>query len=236
MGVLDGFIAAVNNQNQCEETAEQVSMEDLHDVLASESNEAIESFRQDVPIQGAPCERVPYPTPVQVKQEEDGSTTFTILMNMFDHPKSQIAIMQLLASTSEKDTVIVNISNVGGFIYSVLAIAAMIKACKAKTVSVFSMVDSIEAVILWLSCKERRIAATPCMFLESIKYGNQGSVTDQLADSESTAFMQKDLLSAIVGAGIMTEEEATDFSKHETVFSLFGEPLIERLTNAVNAQ
>ena len=234
MSVLESLISAVDKQKKQENKEAQIGMEDMHEHVDLATDISVESFRQDVPTQGAPCERTPYPTPVQVKQEEDGSTTFTILMNMFDHPKSHIAIMQLLASASEKDTLIFNISNVGGFIYSVLSIAAMIKACKAKTVATFSMVDSIEAVILWLACKERRIAATPCMFIESIKYGNQASVTDQLADSESTAFMQKDLLDSIVAAGIMTEEEATAFSKHETVFSLFGEPLIERLSKATN--
>ena len=236
MSVLESLVSAVDRQKEQEHKEAQIGMEDIHEHVDLATDISVESFHQDVPTQGAPCEKVPYPTPVQVKQEEDGSTTFTVLMNMFDHPKSHIAIMQLLASASEKDTIIINISNVGGFIYSVLSIAAMIKACKAKTVSVFSMVDSIEAVVLWLACKERRIAATPCMFLESIKYGNQGSVTDQLADSESTAFMQKDLLSGIVEAGIMTEEEAADFSKHETVFSLFGEPLIERLSAAANSK
>ena len=233
MGVMSGLIDAVKQHEEDKAVDEHIGMENMHDDVIPTSSPSTESFRQDVPTQGAPCERVPYPVPVQVKQEEDGTTTFTILMNMFDHPKSHIAIMQLLASASEEDTIIVNISNVGGFIYSVLSVAAMLKACKAKTVSVFSMVDSIEAVVLWLACKERRVAATPCMFIESIKYGNQGSVTDQLADSESTAFMQKDLLTGIVEAGIMTEEEATDFSKHETVFSLFGEPLLERLMKHV---
>ena len=233
MSVLGNLCEAVEEQDRlASQHEEQVALENMHGGIPSDSTVATESFRQDTPVQGVPQDKIQYPIPVQVKQEEDGSTTFTILMNLFDNPKSQIAIMQLLASASEKDTIVINISNVGGFIYSSLAVAAMIKACKAKTVAVFSMVDSIEAVIIWLACKERRVAATPCMFLESIKYGNQGSVTDQLADSESTAFMQKDLLDSIVAAGIMTEEEAADFSKHETVFSLFGEPLIERLTKA----
>lgn len=236
MSVLGNLCDTVKEQQEAMKQSEgQISLENMHDTVPDTSAPAIESFRQDVPTQGAPQDKINYPVPVQVKQEEDGSTTFTILLNQFDHAKSQIAILQLLASASEKDTIVVNISNVGGFIYSTLAVAAMLKACKARTVSVFSMVDSIEAVIIWLACKERRIAATPCMFIESIKYGNQGSVTDQLADSESTAFMQKDLLNGIVEAGIMTEEEAADFSKHETVFSLFGEPLIERLSKSVTA-
>lgn len=233
MSVLGDLCTAVQNQKEVEIAKKaQVALEDMHDTVPGESDIGTESFIQNNPVQGTVPDKIQYPVPVQVKQEEDGSTTFTILMNLFDHPKSQIAIMQLFASATEKDTIVLNISNIGGFIYSTLAVAAMIKACKAKTVAVFSMVDSIEAVILWLACKERRIAATPCMFLESIKYGNQGSVTDQLADSESTAFMQKDLLNSIVSAGIMTEEEAADFSKHETVFSLFGEPLVERLSKA----
>ena len=236
MSVLGPLCDTVKEQEAALKVKEsQIATEDMHDHVPEQTSPATESFRQDVPIQGVATEPIKYPTPVQVKQEEDGSTTFTILMNMFDHPKSQIAIMQLLASASEKDTIVINLSNIGGFIYSTLAIAAMLKATKAKTVAVFSMIDSIEAVVLWLACKERRIAATPCMFIESIKYGNQGSVTDQLADSESTAFMQKDLLNGIVAAGIMTEEEAADFSKHETIFSLFGEPLIERLSKAVSA-
>lgn len=235
MSVLGNLCDAIKEQEALREKETEISIENMHDTVPETSTPATESFRQDVPTQGAPPDKIQYPTPVQVRQEEDGSATFTILMNMFDNPKSQIAIMQLLASASEKDTIVVNLSNVGGFIYATLAIAAMLKATKAKTVAVFSMIDSIEAVTLWLACKERRIAATPCMFIESIKYGNQGSVTDQLADSESTAFMQKDLLNGIVEAGIMTEEEAADFSKHETVFSLFGEPLIERLNKAVSA-
>lgn len=235
MSILGNLCATIKEQEDLKRQEEQFALENMHDTIPETSTQATESFRQDVPTQGAPQDKIQYPTPVQVRQEEDGSATFTILMNMFDNPKSQIAIMQLLASASEKDTVIINLSNVGGFIYATLAIAAMLKATKAKTVAVFSMIDSIEAVVLWLACKERRIAATPCMFIESIKYGNQGSVTDQLADSESTAFMQKDLLDGIVAAGIMTEEEAVDFSKHETVFSLFGEPLIERLSKAVSA-
>lgn len=235
MSILGDLCDRVKEQEALKASQAQIGLENMHDTIPETSVQATESFRQDVPTQGAPQDKIQYPTPVQVRQEEDGSATFTILMNMFDNPKSQIAIMQLLASASEKDTVIINLSNVGGFIYATLAIAAMLKATKAKTVAVFSMIDSIEAVVLWLACKERRIAATPCMFIESIKYGNQGSVTDQLADSESTAFMQKDLLDGIVAAGIMTEEEAVDFSKHETVFSLFGEPLIERLSKAVSA-
>lgn len=236
MSVLGTLCDTIKEQEEARKSKEnQTALEDMHDHVPESTNPAIESFQQNNPIQGTPPEPIKYPTPVQVKQEEDGSATFTILMNLFDNPKSQIAIMQLLASASEKDTIIVKLSNVGGFIYATLAIAAMLKATKAKTVAEFSMIDSIEAVTLWLACKERRIAATPCMFIESIKYGNQGSVTDQLADSESTAFMQKDLLNGIVAAGIMTEEEAADFSKHETVFSLFGEPLIERLSKAVSA-
>lgn len=234
MSVLGDLCDRIKEQEALKASQAQIGLEDMHDTVPEASNIGTESFRQDVPVQGAPGEKINYPVPVQVKQEEDGTTTFTILLNQVDHSKSQIAIMQLLASASDKDTIVVNISNVGGFIYSTLAIASMLKACKAKTVAVFSMVDSIEAVTIWLACKERRIAATPCMFIESIKYGNQGSVTDQLADSESTAFMQKDLLNGIVEAGIMMEEEAADFSKHETVFSLFGEPLIERLTKAVS--
>lgn len=226
-GVLGSLIDAVNAEKNKPVSEQHTTPEETH--------VATEDFVQAVPQQDgpAPCgERPTYPTPVQVKEGEEG-TEFSILLNCFEHPKSAISMMQLLASASEKDTIKITISNVGGFIYGVLAIAAMIKASKAKTIGIFSMVDSIEGIIVWLACKERTVAATPCMFIESIKYGNQGSVVDQLADSASTQFMQNDLLKEVVAAGIMTEEEVADFSKHESVFSLFGEPLKERLMKAM---
>lgn len=227
MSVLGNLMTAVH---------EQQDKIDTEPIEHPETHVATEDFQQAVPPQQdgpAPDNGRPtYPTPVQVKEGENG-TEFSVLLNCFEHPKSAISLMQLLASAGENDTIRITISNVGGFIYGVLAIAAMIKASKAKTIGVFSMVDSIEGVIVWLACKERTVAATPCMFIESIKYGNQGSVVDQLADSASTQFMQNDLLKEVVAAGIMTEEEVADFSKHESVFSLFGEPLKERLVKAM---
>lgn len=227
MAILGTLVSAVQEQ-------QNKAASDANEQI--ETNIAVEDFQQIVsPTQDGPAPgdgRQTYPTPVQVKEGESG-TEFSVLLNCFEHPKSAISLMQLLASAGENDTVRITISNVGGFIYGVLAIAAMIKASKAKTIGIFSMVDSIEGIIVWLACKERTVAATPCMFIESIKYGNQGSVVDQLADSASTQFMQNDLLKEVVEAGIMTEEEVADFSKHESVFSLFGEPLKERLIKAM---
>lgn len=225
MPVLTAFIDAVNNHQ------EQESPEDPEDtnIATEDFNAAISVPNQD---DGNPQQKPAFPIPVQVKEQEEGNE-FRIILNNFANPKSQIALQQLLASASEKDTIIVDVSNVAGFLYSTLSIASMIKACKAKVTTIFSVVDSIEALIIWLAGKEKAIAATPFLSLEGIKYGNSGSVVDQITDSENTLKMQAELLEEIVEAGILTPEEAAAFEKHETVFIKFGDELKERLLGAI---
>ena len=223
MSVLSPLVEVVNNppsipaQSQAIEEGTSIATEDL--------SAAISIPRQDG---DGPQQKPAFPIPVQVKETESGNE-FRIILNNFGNPKSQIALQQLLASAAENDTIIIDVSNVAGFLYSTLSIASMIKACRANVITVFSVIDSLEALIIWLAGKQKTIAATPFLSLEGIKYGNSGSVIDQITDSENTLKMQAELLSEIVEAGILTQDEAAAFEKHETVFIKFGEELKERL-------
>ena len=80
MSVLGNLCEAVEEQDRlASQHEEQVALENMHGGIPSDSTVATESFRQDTPVQGVPQDKIQYPIPVQVKQEEDGSTTFTIL-------------------------------------------------------------------------------------------------------------------------------------------------------------
>ena len=223
MGVLSNLVEVINKP-QAAPTQSQAVEEDT-DIATEDLSAAISIPKQDGE---GPQQKPAFPIPVQVKETEEGNE-FRIILNNFGNPKSQIALQQLLASASKQDTITIDVSNVAGFLYSTLSIASMIKACKARVITVFSVIDSLEALIIWLAGKEKTIAATPFLSLEGIKYGNSGSVIDQITDSENTLKMQAELLSEIVEAGILTQEEAAGFEKHETVFIKFGEELKERL-------
>ncbi len=222
MGILSNFVEAVNNPPA---PVKSVTEEENTNIATEDLTAAISVPTQD----GEGGQPKPaFPIPVQVKETENGNE-FRIILNNFSNPKSQIALQQLLASASESDTIIMDVSNVAGFLYSTLSIASMMKACKANVITIFSVVDSLEALIIWLAGKEKTIAATPFLSLEGIKYGNSGSVIDQVTDSENTLKMQAELLAEIVEAGVLTQEEAAGFEKHETVLIKFGDELKERL-------
>lgn len=240
MGILSIFMQQVSAIQSPEKatTPEPVPQNTDSNVVpqGDEYSASLENFFQTaiprMDESGDPKQVQLFPTPVQVRATESGSE-FTILLNQYSYPKSQISIQQLLASASAEDSIKVVVSNVGGFIYSTLALASMLQACKAKTIGVFSAVDSIEAIIVWLSCKDKQVASMPCMFIEGIKYGNQGAATDQFMDSKNTLIMQADLLSTVVSAGVLTREEAENLSKKDSALSLFGEELKERLSSVI---
>jgi len=233
VGILSSLInSKLDLPDPAETTTPKQATEPVSTALEDLSQ--IQSIRQD----GIPADQKVqlYPTPIQVLNTENG-TQFTILLNQFAFPKSQISIQQLLASASAEDTIRIVISNVGGFIYSTLAVASMITSCKAKTIGVFSVVDSIEALIVWLACKEKQAVEMPYLVLEGIRYGNPGgAVTDQFVDSKNTLIMQADLLSEVVASGILTQDEATTLSKKESVFTLFGDTLKERIAAVISKQ
>lgn len=198
---------------------------------------ATEDLDSGIPKQEGEERKAPpyiYPTPVQV-QESGNGMQFTILLSNAQHPKSQIAIQQLLASATKDDTVILNIAALNGLLYSTLTMAAMLKVCRANTITIFNTIDSIEALILWLAGKERRVAKLPFLSINTLNYGNQGSVPDQIVDAQNTALMQGELLSEIVKAGIMTQAEADEFQKKEDVFVKFGDDLMDRLKSSITS-
>lgn len=205
-------------------------------ITPTDTSTATEDFHSGSPKQEeGPVgnQQIIYPIPVQVQEKPTGGFQFNILMNNVQHPKSQISVQQLLASATPEDTIILNISEMNGLLYSTLALASMMKSCRAQTITIFSAIDSIESLILWLSGKERRVTDLPFMTLSTLNYGTQGAVPDQVVDSQNAALMQGELLNEIVEAGIMTMEEATNFQKKEDVFVKFGDELKERLQKAL---